>query len=378
MSAAKRLTYIVNLMADDDTQHFVHIPNLLAHLERLGWHIDLVSERGGDGTGAVRGRSVTYLSRGARWGRLIPLVRHLLRMRARGGRLVFVRISKSAAMISALLGRLLGWKTVFWISGTVEDFNARHGGWRGRLDNMSMAVLLRLVDRLATGPETMVDYYAAAYGLPRRKVVLLYNDIDLASPPEFPVSVPAVPSVLMVHRLSPVRDTARYLPALLAALEARGQSVTLDIVGDGPDRPALERLCGKSDGNVAIRFHGAVSQRDVDGHYRRATVFIMPSYREGFPRVIIEAMARGLPIVSTDAGGTADLVGAAQKVFILPRDDVAEFARAVVRLLSSDDLRQALGQENLLFVERFATPQVARMYDRVLSGVLALPGTSRR
>lgn len=378
----KRLTYIVNLITDDDNQHFVHIPNLLLHLERLGWTIDLVSERGGRGVRTVHGRPVTYLSHGARWGRLWPLVRHLLAMRAAGGRLVFVRISTSAGFVSALLGRLLGWKTIYWLSDVKEDFNAAQGGVRGRFGLSAMKLLFRLVDYLATGPEGMVDYYRAIYGLPADKIRLLYNDLSLdgIAPAEFRPA-PAVLHVLLVHRLSPARETVRYLPRLIEALQqfcADGRAVVLDIVGGGPELAAVQGLAQRAVAPLQVRVHGSLPHAELDAHYRAADLFVMPSYREGFPRVIIEAMARGLALVSTDAGGTRDLVGPAQKVLVFDRDDVEGFAAAVVRLLASDAQRRTLAEENLHSVRRFATPQVARMYDRVLSEVLAGPATVAR
>jgi glycosyltransferase involved in cell wall biosynthesis len=368
----KRLTYIVNYLSAHDVQHYVHIPNLLSEVEKLGWDVDFVSERGGQGRSQALGRPVTYLSRNARWGRLLPLVVHLLKMRLGGGRLVFVRISKSAAILSALLGRLFGWRTIYWISGTVEDFNMR-GGLRARLGLAGMWCLFRLVDRLATGPETMVRYYSARYGLPERKIMLLYNDIDLVGAAPM-VRRDETARVLLVHRLSPVRETDRYFPILLKALasyaERCGSSVVLDICGDGPERPVLERIAKSAPSTIDIRFHGAVPQRELGQYYARATIFVMPSYREGFPRVMIEAMARGLPIVATNAGGTSDLCGPAQQSYVVDREDPVTFGQAVERLLSSADDRQRLSTENLASVRRFGSPQVARMYDRALSELI--------
>jgi glycosyltransferase involved in cell wall biosynthesis len=372
---AKRLTYIVNYLSADDAQHFVHIPNLLREMEKLGWTIDLVSERGGEGQAQVLGRRVTYLSRTSRAERLVNLARTLLRMRRQGGRLVFVRISKFAAFASAALGRIFGWKTVYWLSGAVEDFN-RTKGLRGRLEFGGMWMLLRMVDRLATGPETMVEYYRRIYGLPEGKILLLYNDIDITDQRRADHSADREEMrVLTVHRLSPVRESHRYFPAILEALGSAFRKarvpIALDVCGDGPERKELETLAAEPPAGVTVHFHGSVPQRELADFYSRTTVFAMPSYREGFPRVIIEAMAYGLPIVSTDAGGTADLVGPAQRAFVVDRNDSGAFGEVLERLLSSGDDRDALASENLRSVQRFATPEVARMYDRGLGGLIA-------
>lgn len=370
----KQLTYIVNYLSADDAQHWVHIPNLLKELEKLGWTIDLVSERGGEGTSEILGMPVTFLSRNARWARLVPLIGHLLKRRATHGGLVYVRISKSAAFISAFMGRLFGWKTVYWLSDVVVDFNASRLGWKAPFEYYQMWTLFRLIDRLATGPERIVDYFAHHYGLHKRKILLLYNDIALDGVEQAKDSSdPGIVRVLLVHWLSPRRETARYFPALLAALErvsARGRKVELDVIGGGPEQPQLERFATTQQGRVEINFHGPVPNRDLGAFYSRATMFVMPSYREGFPRVLIEAMARGLPIVATDAGGTRDLCGPAQQAYVIDREDAEAFGQAVDRLLSSSEERRRIGAENLATVQRFGTPTVARMYDRALSKLI--------
>jgi glycosyltransferase involved in cell wall biosynthesis len=369
----KKLTYIVNYMSATDSQHWVHIPNLLTELGRLGWDIQLVSERGGRGEEEVLGHRVTFLSRRSKWRRAIALVVLLARMRSRGGRLVFVRISKFAALASALLGRLFGWRTLFWLSGAVEDFNLRQG-LKARVAKAWLGLLFRLVDRLATGPEAMVDYYAAQYRLPRGKILMLYNDIELRGVDRSRPPQKDGIHVLLVHRLSPVRETHRYFPALLSALgrcaSRLDRPIVLDICGAGDERGQLERQCEKAPAGVEPRFHGAVPQRSLGPFYDAAELFVMPSYREGFPRVILEAMARGLPIVSTDAGGTRDIVGPQQQSFVVDRDDADAFAGAVERLLLEPEERRRLADENILAVRRFSTVEVARMYDRALSGLI--------
>ena len=372
---AKRLTYIVNRVSADDSQHYVHIPHLLSHMEQLGWTIDLVSERGGPGRTEIKGRPVTFLSQEGRWGRLIPMLSHLVKMRLRGGRLTFVRISKSAALVSAVAGRVLGWKTVYWLSDVKEDIDKRKR-W-GRIRFLGMWILMRLINRLATGPETMTAYYRAVYRLPAKKIILLYNDLDTRIALQaMPGRESGEPTILLVHRLSPARETVRYLPVLLDALRVAQFPASLHIVGDGPERAALERIVSiQQNSPVTVSFHGALPHHQLEEYYSKATMFIMPSYREGFPRVIIEAMAYGLPIVSTDAGGTADLVGQLQRKYIFNRDDFTGFARGVVDLLKSPQLRQQISDENLTHVQRFSTPVVARMYDQTLGEVIGAPAS---
>ena len=220
----------------------------------------------------------------------------------------------------------------------------------------------------------MVSYYRRTYRLPAAKVALLYNDIDLSSVnAAVPVTQSSRPRVLMVHRLSPVRETGRYFPALVESLgqfASEGSSVILDVIGDGPERAELERMATRAGDGLHVRFLGALPNRKLHSHYASASLFVMPSYREGFPRVILEAMARGLPIAATDAGGTRDLVGPLQDRFVIDRDSPEALAAAVVSLLEQPALRATLSSENLEQVKRFSTPAVAAMYDRTLTDLL--------
>ena len=170
-----------------------------------------------------------------------------------------------------------------------------------------------------------------------------------------------------------MRETGRYFPALIESLSqfaSTGSSVALDVIGDGPERAELERMAANAGDGLSVRFLGAVPNRELDAHYASASLFVMPSYREGFPRVLLEAMARGLPIVATDAGGTRDLVGPLQDEFIIDRDHPEALAVAVVSLLGLPALRAALSSENVEQVKRFSTPAVAAMYDQTLSDIL--------
>jgi glycosyltransferase involved in cell wall biosynthesis len=383
MPTDKKLVYILNYVSTDDTQHFVHVLHLLTQLKTLGWSVVVISEKGGQGTQSILGHQVRYMSRNGGRSRLVRLAQTLRSLRKEGYRLVFVRISRPAALVAALLSRPFGWKTLYWLSGTLDDFNSRQPLVRRTVEKAILSTIFASIHRFVTGPESMVDYYKTVYRVRPGKCVLLYNDIDIDKYKPT-VRGPGCRDlrVLMLHRLSPVRETSRYLPGIVAALSGyaaeQGRPVELNIVGDGPERRELEYAAAAASGGLRVAFHGAIPNRRVHEFYSRADIFIMPSYREGFPRVIIEAMAMGLPIVTTDAGGTRDLLGPQQREFVAPRDDAAAFA-GKLRLLANDGgKRLELSHENRREVLRFSTEAVARMYDEALSSILAEGGSRRK
>lgn len=116
------------------------------------------------------------------------------------------------------------------------------------------------------------------------------------------------------------------------------------IVGDGPERPRLERLCNELGLSHAVEFAGATST--PEHFYRIMDIFALSSDTEQMPYSILEAMATGLPIVSTDVGDVAQMVSAANRPFVVRERSPSAFAGAVSRLVSDPILRVRVGREN--------------------------------
>jgi glycosyltransferase involved in cell wall biosynthesis len=277
-----------------------------------------------------------------------------------------------------------------WQSGTTLEFD-RAQPWsaarvralfRSRIPNL---LARRFTDHLVSGPASMLEYYATVGGVKRDKLVLLYNDVNTATYRPPPADVVrerrgeaerrfAVPAghrvVLFVHRMSPVRRTRLYFPYLVRRLEERFgvRDLVVLVAGGGPELDAVvaeAEALGVAD---RCRFLGSVPNAELPALYAVADVFIHPTYNEGFPRVILEAMASGLPVVTTNAGGTAELLGPLQQEFVVDRDDRDGFVERLARLLGSPGTRASLGRENLETVRRYSTEVVAEMYDSVLFG----------
>jgi glycosyltransferase involved in cell wall biosynthesis len=160
----------------------------------------------------------------------------------------------------------------------------------------------------------MGEYYANVVGVNSKKIKILYNDIDLSRftpAKESENSAQDVVKLLMVHRLSPVRKTMFYLPYIIQELANKYPKLKfhLTIVGGGPEKKELEDSINRLKLASLITLSGPIPNKDIAVLYQKTDIFIQPSYNEGFPRVVLEAMASGLPIVATDAGGTHQIVG---------------------------------------------------------------------
>lgn len=146
--------------------------------------------------------------------------------------------------------------------------------------------------------------------------------------------------VVSVGRLSKEKGHADLMRAMLKVRRTCGSDVVLVIVGDGPEYGRLERLSRQLDLTDAVRLAGY--RDDVVPYYAAASVFALPSYSEGSPNVLLEAMDAGVPIVATDVGGVSEMIRHGEQGWLVRGGDVEDLANGIVELLSNADLRAAL------------------------------------
>ena len=149
------------------------------------------------------------------------------------------------------------------------------------------------------------------------------------------------PLIGIVARLVPIKAHEVFLAA---AAEVRRQvpGARFLIVGDGELRQTLELQTAALGLTAAVRFLGW--RADIDRLYADIDVMALTSRNEGSPVALIEAMAAGVPVVSTDVGGVADVVEHGVSGLLAPMDDAAAVARHVVTLLADPAMRRTMGQ----------------------------------
>ncbi len=144
-------------------------------------------------------------------------------------------------------------------------------------------------------------------------------------------------------RTKGARDTIRALGYIPRA------DVHLDVIGDGPDRPACEALARELDLTGRITFHGSLARATVDDFYRAADIFVFPSYREPGGSVVFEAMGLGLPLIVADRGGPASSVdeSCAIRIPVTNPDALArDVATAIDMLISEPEVRLEMGRQS--------------------------------
>ena len=187
--------------------------------------------------------------------------------------------------------------------------------------------------------------------------------------------------VLTVARLVPVKNVQRLLDAM-ALVRARVADAHLVIVGDGPEASALHQYAAAHSLSDAVTFAGYAPHAETPDFYRAADVFALSSDFDNSPNVVLEAMASGLPVVTTEVGGARELVadrsGAAPGAFVVPNDPAA-LAAGLEQYLSAPDAARAAGAYNrhraaTEFSWRTSALRLLDVYQRVVSarrGLLA-------
>lgn len=184
---------------------------------------------------------------------------------------------------------------------------------------------------------------------------------------------------LTVSRIDP-RKGLRSLPGAIAQLTAQGIDITLDVIGPtigliGDDeRDAIKRDAEQR--GVADRVHlpGAVPLDQLMSKYRDYDLFVLPTQPgEGIPRVLLEAMANGLPIVTTDVSGITSLITNEVNGLLIPDASADAVARAITRLAQDGDLRRRLIQGGYATARTYTLERQASDMMRMVGKELQLP-----
>ena len=287
--------------------------------------------------------------------------------------------------------RLLPFLVALWRSiGRAEVVHVfANSGWAWHLLALPAVVMARLRgvaviihyhggladDFLSTGPAHVRAWLARAtlrvtpsafllrvfaeHGL---EAEVVPNIIDLS---RFAVSSNPVqrdaPHLIVTRNLEPIYDIPTALRAF-AQVRLRYPTARLTVAGSGPQRAALLQLAAELGLGEAVHFSGRIDNAQIGTLYASADCLLNPTTADNMPISILEALASGVPVVSTNAGGIPDLVQHGVTALLVPVGDHAAMARETLRVLDDPAVAAALRRAGLVEVQRFAWPHVKRQW----------------
>ncbi len=161
-----------------------------------------------------------------------------------------------------------------------------------------------------------------------------------------------VKKILFVGRLSPVKGVQYLIRAMERVLKEIPEA-KLILVGEGKEREMLESLSIQLDINKSVQFVGIVNHEKVHTFMQQADVFVLPSLSEGFPNVLLEAMACGLPVIATRVGGIPDIIMEEENGYLIDEKRPDEISEKLLFLSRNKPITWKISKNNKEKVKKY-------------------------
>jgi len=221
-------------------------------------------------------------------------------------------------------------------------------------------------DRIVLQTKRAGDYFSSKL---QKRICVIPNPVLL--PPyetELSDKLLGKPSLIAMGRLVPQKGFDLLLETL-AKLKDRYPEWTLTILGEGELRPQLESLRNELGLDDRVHLLGRVT--NPHKFLKQGDIFIMSSRFEGFPNALCEAMACGLPVISTDCpNGPREIIRDGVDGILVPNEDVSALAAAMERLMSDEKERQRLADRAKEVTESFSLEKVMSLWESLINEVI--------
>ena len=263
--------------------------------------------------------------------------------RKQGIRHIHVHLANAAADIALLAARIGSaveperpWSWSFTMHGPTEFHDLRHFRLAEKVESAGFVVCISDFARsqlmAVTDPARWDRLHVVHVGIPIEQFTRARDRNGAGHRPV----------ILYIGRLVPEKGQTVLLEAV-ARLTERGIDVELQLAGEGALRPELERSATRLDIADRVTFLGAVGQEELRELYEAASIFCLPSFAEGVPVVLMEAMAMGLPVVTTRIAGIPELVEHERSGILVAPGRADELTDSLAGLLEEPGLRENLG-----------------------------------
>ena len=291
-------------------------------------------------------------------GALILCARYGLWMWKRRGDFdaVHINMAKNLAAVSGLLRPFLPSTVTVKISGAWEfDGGLLDPKLRSRPAQRLYNWCVRRVDNIQCVSEYTRQSLRDA-GYPEASLLMIPNAVDLTRfAPRASRKPDGAVNVVYVGRIRPVKGVSVLVDSWPKV--AQVNTARLLIAGDGAERESLAQTARASGVGDSVEFLGEVT--DVPGVLARADIYVQPSFQEGLPNAVLEAMAMGLPIVATRVSGNEDVVADGDNGLLVPPGDPDALAGALRTLVADPALAARMGRRSREIVEaRFSLAAV--------------------
>ncbi|RKX94400.1 MAG: glycosyltransferase [Spirochaetes bacterium] len=240
-----------------------------------------------------------------------------------------------------------------------------------KVKKLLMQSLYRYADRIIAVSKGSAQKLAELLGLPYGKINVIYNGIAYpieqnAGSGESLVlkNIGRVPIIVSCGRLTWQKNHELLIKAVYIVLKK--MDIRVLILGEGPEEANLRKSVCRLGMEDKVLFLGF--QKDIYKYIKIADVFVLPSRYEGFPNVILEAMACGVPVISTNCpDGPNEIIVDGVNGMLVPPDDVNAMAQAIIQLLNDENLRERFRMEGWKCIRHFGIDKMVAEYEKVFN-----------
>lgn len=249
--------------------------------------------------------------------------------------------------------------------GVVKVYSERNDPTRRSLAvRMLLRQIYRRADVFVCQSRRVFEYYDF---IPDDKKIVIANPIDITFLPE-PQRNEENLDVVAVGRLSKQKNFEFLIESYAKIVMELPKESCLIIYGDGPERKTLEKVIAKN--NLTRRVVLAGAQKNVLEKIKGSAVFVMPSRFEGFPNALLEAMAVGLPVISTDffTGVARELVKKANG-YVVPVGDVKRMAGAIKKMMLDEAFRKMCRKNNIKVRNEYSVEKIGDKWIKAIKNM---------
>jgi glycosyltransferase involved in cell wall biosynthesis len=270
-------------------------------------------------------------------------------------------------ILPSLIGKLLNKKIVFVLAASISNSALANANIFSKILRFSESINFKYADYIVVySPSLLEKWKLQSYAhkiLIAHEHFLDFNTFSVTTPlPDRP------PLIGYIGRLSGEKGVQHFAQALPAVLNGR-EDLRVLIGGDGELKESIAASLQKGGVTARVELPGWISHDDLPGYLNQLRLLVLPSYTEGLPNIMLEAMACGTPVLATPVGAIPDIIIDGKTGFIMENNSPECIAENVKRALDSPDLERIAENGRRFVEENFTFERTVENWKEILQSI---------